>query len=189
MPDAVRLDREALTTLAHPLRSRLLSALRIEGPATATDLASRLGTNTGATSYHLRRLAVVGLVEDTGAGIGRRRLWAATSRYTSYEPSDFADDPDSAAALEWLQRHHLDRAAEQVQAWLDAAPSWPADWRDAVGLSDDVVTLTATQLQALMSDVDALIRQHRDDGAGDPDARRIAVHLLTAPIDPEDVPR
>ena len=47
----IRLDAGALRVLAHPLRSRLLSTLRVGGPATATDLAAQLGTNSGATSY------------------------------------------------------------------------------------------------------------------------------------------
>ena len=36
----IRLDAGALRVLAHPLRSRLLSTLRVGGPATATDLAA-----------------------------------------------------------------------------------------------------------------------------------------------------
>jgi predicted ArsR family transcriptional regulator len=60
----LRLDAHALKVLAHPLRSRLLRALRVDGPATATALAATLGTNTGATSYHLRKLASVGLVPE-----------------------------------------------------------------------------------------------------------------------------
>ena len=59
----LRLDAQAITVLAHPLRSRLVSTLRIGGPATATALARALDTNSGATSYHLRRLAEVGLGE------------------------------------------------------------------------------------------------------------------------------
>ena len=63
-PRSVRPDSRQLRVLAHPLRSRLLGALRHGGPATATALAARLGTNSGATSYHLRQLAEAGLVED-----------------------------------------------------------------------------------------------------------------------------
>ena len=37
-PSILRLDRRALKVLAHPLRSRLLTALRMHGPATATAL-------------------------------------------------------------------------------------------------------------------------------------------------------
>src|ERR671917_2926062 len=71
----ITLDAQAVKVLAHPLRSRLLSQLRTAGPATATDLATELNTNTGATSYHLRKLESVGLVTDTGEGEGKRRLW------------------------------------------------------------------------------------------------------------------
>ena len=46
---SIRLDTTALRTLAHPLRSRLLTQLRLHGPATATSLAGTLGTNSGAT--------------------------------------------------------------------------------------------------------------------------------------------
>ena len=77
MPTNIRLDSAAIRVLAHPLRSRLLSALRLYGPATATELADQLHTNTGATSYHLRKLEAVGLVEDTDEGEGKRRVWRA----------------------------------------------------------------------------------------------------------------
>lgn len=84
----LRLDAGSLRVLAHPLRSRLLGALRRDGPATATDLAAALGTNSGATSYHLRKLEAVGLVADTGKGEGRRRLWRAATRSHSWRVSD-----------------------------------------------------------------------------------------------------
>ncbi|MGB0191497.1 MAG: helix-turn-helix domain-containing protein, partial [Nocardioides sp.] len=45
---------EQLKALTHPVRVRMLGMLRIDGPATSTTLAQRLGLNTGATSYHLR---------------------------------------------------------------------------------------------------------------------------------------
>ncbi|HUG84474.1 MAG TPA: helix-turn-helix domain-containing protein, partial [Euzebya sp.] len=81
LPRLITLDAKQLTTLAHPLRSRLLTALRQEGPATATPLAKRLGTNSGTTSYHLRKLAEVGLVTDApDEGDGRDRWWQAASR-------------------------------------------------------------------------------------------------------------
>ena len=80
MPDERRIlhpDTRQLRVLAHPLRSRLVGALRFHGPATATQLAARLGTNSGATSYHLRQLAEVGLVEDDAErSSGRDRVVA-----------------------------------------------------------------------------------------------------------------
>src|SRR4029453_17859727 len=96
-----------LRVLAHPLRSRLLGALRLDGPATATALAARLGTNSGATSYHLRQLAAAGLVEDAPeASSGRGRVWRAAHDATSWRSTDYDADPDARAADDWLVRHH-----------------------------------------------------------------------------------
>ncbi|MGH3345667.1 MAG: ArsR/SmtB family transcription factor, partial [Nocardioides sp.] len=102
MTDVIHLEAAALRVLAHPLRSRLLSQLRLDGAATATELADLLTTNTGATSYHLRKLESVGLVTDTGEGAGKRRLWRPSSRGHEWTPSDFAGDPDAEESLTWL---------------------------------------------------------------------------------------
>ncbi|HCU52172.1 MAG TPA: ArsR family transcriptional regulator, partial [Micromonosporaceae bacterium] len=56
---------QELKAVAHPLRVRLLAALREHGPATATELAKRFQTDTGSTSYHLRKLAQSGFVAET----------------------------------------------------------------------------------------------------------------------------
>src|SRR5450759_5650322 len=95
---AVHLDRSALAMLAHPLRSRLLDELRLSGPATATTLAAVLHTNSGATSYHLRKLAQAALVVDSGQGRGRQRLWNANTEIRPRD-EDPGDDADAAAAL------------------------------------------------------------------------------------------
>src|SRR5687768_5127742 len=132
----IRLDATAVKTLAHPLRSRLLSALRIGGPATATDLAAQLGTNSGATSYHLRRLESVGLVTDTGEGEGKRRLWRASTESHQWDNSDFVGDEDAETALGWLQRDYARHLGERYERWLDVEETWPAAWRDALGMND-----------------------------------------------------
>src|SRR6478752_428663 len=64
-PSELHLGAEAVKVLAHPRRSRIVTQLGRSGPLTATALAALLGTNSGATSYHLSRLESVGLVEDT----------------------------------------------------------------------------------------------------------------------------
>ena len=188
MDATIRLDADALVTLAHPLRSRLLSRLRLHGPATATELARGLGTNTGATSYHLRKLESVGLVEDTGGGAGKRRLWAPTTRSHSYVPSDFADHDDANAALSWLSHHYAHQVAERMSAWIDAQDAWPVAWRDACGLGDDAVLVTAEQMSRLMAEIEGLVERYRDAGAGDPSARRVLVGTAVAPIDLADPP-
>jgi len=183
MTDIVRLDATALRVLAHPLRARLLTALRVHGPATATELAGRLGTNTGATSYHLRRLEEVGLVADNGEGSGRRRVWEPTSRGHSWQPSDFAGDPDAAASLAWLTDFYLGTHAEYASAWARHAPQWPARWRDALGQGDDGVVVTAEQAEALRDELFAVLHRYRTAGAGHPDAVRLLAVAALYPMD------
>lgn len=187
-PTDIRLDGDAVRVLAHPLRSRLLSALRQGGPATATQLAHLLGTNTGATSYHLRQLGEVGLVEDTGAGEGRRREWQATSRSHSWQMSDFADDEDAQASMGWLTREYVRRSADRMQQWLDVEASWPMAWRDVLSVSDDALTVTPDQARAMYDDLRALIERYREAGVGDPDAVQVELGLTLRPVDIDGEP-
>ena len=179
----VELDARAVKVLAHPLRSRLLSRLRTGGPATATELAGALTTNTGATSYHLRKLESVGLVTDTGEGEGKRRLWRASTDYHSFTSSAFRNDEDTSTAMDWLQRDYVRQFAERAERWLDAAPGWPASWVDALDLSDTFVTVTPGQMADLRDRLDALLAEFRTAGEGDPSARRVSLYTFARPME------
>ena len=179
----IRLDSTAIKVLAHPLRSRLLSALRRDGAATATDLAGALGTNSGATSYHLRKLESVGLVRDTGEGEGKRRLWEASTRSHSWDPSQFADDEDARTAMGWLTRDYVHQHAALHERWIEVSEDWSPQWQDACGSSDDSLLLTAELAQRLAGDVQALFDRYREAGAGHPDAERVFVWFVSNPQD------
>lgn len=189
--ETIHLDATALRVLAHPLRSRLLSELRMHGPATATELADRLATNTGATSYHLRKLESVGLVNDTGEGVGKRRVWQASSRGHEWTPSDFAGDDDAEASLAWLTRHYVSQLTERAEAWLQAEVAWPREWRDALGYSDDGVLVTAAQAREMADEIRAVIRRYREAGAGDPDAIDLVACSVLLPVQarPDEAPQ
>lgn len=183
-PRRVRLESAQLRVLAHPLRSRLLSALRGYGPATATVLAQRLRTNSGATSYHVRQLAEVGLVEeDLDRGNGRERWWRSAHDITSWTDTAFDADPDDRAASDWLARHHLRLMGQWVENWMEARREWPLAWREVADQSDYEFHLTPEQLAALLGEVHEVIARHRRD-AGDalPGAERCAVLLQAFPI-------
>src|SRR4029078_2960721 len=82
----VLLDARNLRGLAHPLRLRLLGALREGGPSTATLLAARLGESSAATIYPLRQLEAYGfVVEQAGRGRGRERWWRSAHRSTYFD--------------------------------------------------------------------------------------------------------
>ncbi len=178
----VHLDRPALAMLAHPLRSRLLAELRVGGPATATTLAAVLQTNSGATSYHLRKLAQVSLVVDSGDGSGRQRLWRAGTEFRPRD-EDPGEDSDAEAALAWLARDYLHHFTDRAEAWLDAQARWPADWREPAGLSDHLVQVTAGQLSALRGDLAEVLERYRRVGAGNPSAKRVSVYICPLPVD------
>jgi DNA-binding transcriptional ArsR family regulator len=182
---AVHLDHEALAMLAHPMRSRLLDELRLSGPATATTLAAVLQTNSGATSYHLRKLAQVALVVDSGEGSGRRRLWSAStqSRPRDEGPGTEADDADARAAITWLARDYLNLFSDRAEKWLETQDRWPVPWREQVGLSDHLVQVTAGQLSALRGELADVLERYRRVGAGNPDAKRVSVYLCPLPVD------
>lgn len=184
MADLYRLDARALRVLAHPLRSRLLAELRLHGAATATELADRLDTNTGASSYHLRQLEAVGLVVDTNTGTGKRRIWAASTRAHEWTPSEFAGDPEAEASLTWLELHYQNFLTARVETWAEVSRHWPAQWRDTLGAGDDGVSVTATQARQMRSEIEAVVARYRDAGGAEPDARRLLVWTHLLPLDP-----
>lgn len=178
----LHLDAEAIKVLAHPLRSRLLSALRAAGPATATALAERIGTNTGATSYHLRKLASVGLVEETGEGHGRERWWRAATAMHSFTQRDVAGDPNAQAASDWLRRYYLRSFAERYERWLDVQETWSPAWQEAADASDRLIRVSPARLAELQAELGATIERYVDAEPDDADAQAVEVHIHAFPI-------
>lgn len=162
--DTIHLDSKMIKALAHPLRMRLLALLRIEGPSTATALAARTNNNSGATSYHLRQLAEVGLVEeDPELGTKRERFWRASQQAMSWRSTEHDTDPDARAASEWLVRYLHRRYGQMVDEWLDVREDWPTEWRDAADQSDYTVTVTPEQLTELTRRVQELYAEYGTD--------------------------
>ena len=188
MPDDlqhVHLDARQIRVLAHPLRARLLSQLRLGGPATATGLAEALRTNTGATSYHLRQLADVGLVKEDSGGRGRERWWRPAHDVTSWERDWYAGDPDALAAADWLTSNFARQLAERVEDWNHRAATEPEEWRAAVRFSDWIMRLSAGQVAAMTAELETVIERWRreTDEAPAPDARQVLLYLYPVPLD------
>jgi predicted ArsR family transcriptional regulator len=187
-PSVLHLDTKAVTVLAHPLRSRLVTLLRTHGPATATELARQLETNTGATSYHLRKLASVGLVEETEDGRGRERPWRAATEMHGWTEHEVAYDPDAKAASDWLRGYYLRSFIERYERWLDVEASWPMAWQDVAGASDFAVRLTPARLEALNADIQALYERYRalaesEPVSADDDEQLIQVQIHAFPFE------
>ena len=109
---------QMLRALAHPTRLKMLGMLRIDGPATATTLATRLGINTGQTSYHLRQLAQHGfVVDDDERGNGRERWWKAAHQSTI--TGDMPERPEDQEALDAYMQTVAVMYTQQLQAAVE----------------------------------------------------------------------
>lgn len=173
----------ALRTLAHPLRSRLLAELRVHGQATATDLAAALSTHTGATSYHLRKLAEVGLVEEAGHRTGRRRIWQAVDDVAAGTPEDEPLDEDDEQAANWLALDYLAHFGDRARSWLGDRQAWGPVWQEQCGLEDHTVQVSAEQLTALRAEMHEVLERYRRVGQGNPQAKRVVVYTCPLPVD------
>lgn len=178
----VHLSSEQIRTLAHPLRARLLGALRLDGPATASTLAGAFATNSGATSYHLRRLAAVGLVvEEPGRGRGRERWWRAAHQVTSFHAGDYASDPDAAAAADWFQDHALGTLTDHFAGWTANRDRFSPAWQDAAGVNDLVLRLSPERLRMLTEEIWQLLLRYRAEPDDGPDSEQVLVGYLAFP--------
>src|ERR1700719_1908504 len=91
-----RLDNAtAQRAYAHPVRMKLILALRTRGPLTATQAGRLLREASGRCSFPLREVAQSGLVEETGDGAGREKPWRATTTSTSWD--DVQKTPEASA--------------------------------------------------------------------------------------------
>ncbi|TQS29283.1 transcriptional regulator [Microbispora sp. KK1-11] len=187
--DAVVLDAKGLRALAHPVRVQVVGLLRKHGPSTATRLAELLTINSGAASYHLRRLAAAGFVEeDTARGNARERWWRAVHRSTWLNDPDLIErEPEATMAyLQSVAATHTLR----VQRAINELQTMPPAWRNAVDMSDWALRLTPQEATALREELWAVVTRYPRDSpeaAGAPeDAERVTViaHILPEPDAP-----
>ena len=111
-PNTEAVAEEVFTALAEPTRRGILAALAASGPATATDLATRLPITRQAIAKHLALLAEAGLV---AAEPGERRRVRYRLRSASMQ---VAQQFLAALARDWDRQ--LDALQEQLNAALAA---------------------------------------------------------------------
>ncbi|MFF4494016.1 ArsR/SmtB family transcription factor [Streptomyces sp. NPDC001546] len=182
-PHVRTLDARSLRGLAHPLRMRMLATLRHEGPATASQLAERLGESSGSTSYHLRQLAAHGFVEDApGHGKGRERWWRAVHQGTAFDESLMYDeaDPQTRGAADAFLHEIATIHTQELSTWLGDSHSWPRPWRSATDMSDFTLRLTPDQATELIHKMHDLVNSYRDLPAAE-DTATVRVHTHAFP--------
>jgi DNA-binding transcriptional ArsR family regulator len=181
-PTVHTLDARSLRGLAHPLRIRMLATLRHDGPATASQLAERLGESSGSTSYHLRQLAAHGFVEDAPEhGKGRERWWKASHEGTRFDDSlVYDEDPATRGAADLFMHEIATIHTQEMSTALADAHNWSLDWRRGTDLSDFTLRLTAEQSCDLIQKMHDLINSYRDLPPAE-DTRTVRLHTHAFP--------
>lgn len=163
---------KALAALANPHRARILDALRVDGPSTASMLAHRTGQAVGSASHHLKVLAEAGLVEQAPelAKDRRERWWRLANSGFRWSAAELDDDEavGAARAAELLQ---AERQADRTRAWLSNADATP-EWEDAAMASQTWLRLTPDELRELHTELLAVLTRWHEDVDADAAVRR-----------------
>jgi DNA-binding transcriptional ArsR family regulator len=183
-------DIDTLKALAHPLRMKLYRALTVAGAATASQLADQVDEAVSLVSYHLRKLAFHGVIEEAaqGSGDARERWWQTAAEGISTRNEDFRDTPEGFVAHNAVSRMHARQLGEMYDDYLVSEAAWDDTWRDAVFGSEYLLSLTAEELRRVGQEIDDLVVKWREHGkaareAGDTEGREnVAVHTYGFPF-------
>lgn len=178
-------DPRELVALAHPVRVRILEQLTIHGPLTATALGDLLDESPANCSWHLRKLAEHGFVEEAEGPGGRRRPWRVTSVGFDLEAEDL--EPRDRPGARALNRMMLERWLDRFHASLAQAEHEEPGWRAARGLTQTATWVTSDELDEVMTEVGEVLRRYRerltDPSTRPPGSRLCEFVAWGAPID------
>ncbi|MCK2221024.1 helix-turn-helix domain-containing protein [Actinomadura sp. ATCC 31491] len=183
-------DLDTLKALGHPLRMKLYRALYLAGTATASHLAEQVDEAVSLVSYHLRKLAAHGLIEEApgSGGDARERWWRPVADSISTRDEDFRDSPEAVAAHTALSRAHARQQHDLYEGYLDAQMAWDHVWRDAAFSSEYLMWLTPDELGRLAEELREVASRWRAHGkaaqaAGETEGREsVAVHMYGFPF-------
>lgn len=145
---------KALSALANPFRARMLDALKVDGPSTASALAKRTGQAVGSASHHLKVLAEAGLIEQAPelAKDRRERWWRLVSAGVRWSRAEFAADTAAVSAAHAAEELALQRQFERARDWQNNAESAP-DWDHSAFATETWMRLSAAELEQLAEEV------------------------------------
>ncbi|MFG3109076.1 ArsR/SmtB family transcription factor [Streptomyces tendae] len=183
-------DLGTLKALAHPLRMQLYRGLCVARTATASQLAEQVDEAVSLVSYHLRKLAEHGLVEqaDPQSADGRERWWQPSSDGVSIRDENFRDAPERAAAHLAATRLFHEQRADMYRRYLDERPTWGPEWNSAAPDNESLLRLTPADLAELAAELLALAKKYDERGraaeaAGDTEGREnVALHVYGFPF-------
>lgn len=189
LPESDGLRRELtpaeLRMLAHPLRIRIMMHLGANPePTTSARLARALGESTGATSYHLRQLAKLGLiVEVPEYGTVRERGWRIGFRGLSLVP-DSSQDTGSQAALWSLFAAVISHDDDVTARFLSERASYPSVWRDAFRFVDFTLNVRPEEVDEISARIQDVLAEYvrREPGEQPEGAQAVYAVVRLTPV-------
>ncbi|MEU6142334.1 helix-turn-helix domain-containing protein [Streptomyces sp. NPDC047081] len=183
-------DVGTLKALAHPLRMKLYRLLFVAEAATASQLAEQVDEAVSLVSYHLRKLADHGLVEEAEprSADARERWWQPASEGVSVRDEDFQDAPEKVAAHLAASRLFQEQRSEMYRRYLDERAHWGAEWNEAAHDSESLLRLTAGELAELKKELLDVLKKYDErtrarEAAGETEGREhVALHLYGFPF-------
>ncbi|MFC6156927.1 winged helix-turn-helix domain-containing protein [Kribbella jiaozuonensis] len=162
MPDPHRRlsDPRELNALAHPVRMAIIELLSVSGPLTATELADRLDETPANCSWHLRKLAQHGFVEEAEGGKGRQRPWQVPGLGFRWDDEHSSGSVDERRAAQALSEVAMGRALERLHEAQQRVPDEPEEWRAAHSNTEMVAWLTAAELKEMNQAISAVLDRH-----------------------------
>jgi DNA-binding transcriptional ArsR family regulator len=183
MASSITPTAAGLRTLSHPTRLKMLMLLRLEGAATATQLAQKLTLNTGATSYHLRQLAEHGFIEeDVERGDARDRWWRAAHASTRVDLDSRTDEEKAESTEAYLHTVAL-MYTETLMQYAGEDRYLPEPWRRASTTSDWHLRLTPERARQLVDELVEVVDRwsESEDADDEPRAGVFVVNLNAFP--------
>jgi DNA-binding transcriptional ArsR family regulator len=168
--------RVQMWAMAHPLRLEILGLL-VEGPATASMLARRLGESSGSTSYHLRVLARAGaIVEDPELGTRRERWWRRPAPFVLIPTDDDLEGRAITARVLGLFFARDEQARRRI-----VTKDVSAAWRAGAFVGNWFLELTPEEADALAERLAELVQELRARPQPTPGADRALVSISVLP--------
>jgi len=164
MPEAHRRlsDPRELQALAHPVRMAIIEQLSLSGPLTATELADRLDESPANCSWHLRKLAQHGFVEEAEGGKGRQRPWQVPGIGFTWDDQDGTASIEERRAARALSEVTMARAMDRLRDAQVRLVEESDDWRHAQASAEMIGWLTHEELKEMNEAILAILYRHHD---------------------------
>lgn len=177
-------DPAAIKALTHPLRIRLLGLLRMNGPATASELAARTGESSASTSYHLRVLAKYAFVTEAEHRDGRERRWRPVHEVTTWDHAAMDASPVGRHFAGTMARRQIENLGVLLARYErdTAGGRLGREWLEHSGITDLLPRLTPESLGELQRTFEAKLDELTARDAGDAQAEQVMVLLAQFPI-------